>query len=127
MLSALRGLLIDMTWTFSLPAPATVPACLDRTRGGLSRWPARWPVPGFVPQASEQKYANFSNVGMYAVSEYFSCYDTRGTEVATDCCRAGLCPHSIRHRRPVVGHVAYRRQLGLVTYLKWTQTARDVT
>ena len=51
--SALRSLFIDARWTFSFDSSATVPACLDDTREGPARRPAR----ELVRPASSQRYA----------------------------------------------------------------------
>ena len=61
-LSALRGLFLDARRTFSFASSATGPACLDLTRVGLARWPAR----GLVRLVPAQIYANRLNIGMYA-------------------------------------------------------------
>ena len=51
-LSALGDLFIDARWTFLFASSATVPACLDLTRG---RGPARSPARGLVWPASPQR------------------------------------------------------------------------
>ena len=43
-LSALRDPFLDAGRTLSFASSATVPACLDLTWGGPTRWPARGPV-----------------------------------------------------------------------------------
>ena len=64
-LSALRGPFLDSRWTFSFASSATVPACLDGTRIGPPRRPAR----GLVLPASSQMYMrNRLNVGTYGLA-----------------------------------------------------------
>ena len=59
-LSALRGLIIDVRCTLSFTSSATVPAHVDGTRGGPTRRPAR----GLLQAASSQRYMpNRQNLG----------------------------------------------------------------
>lgn len=54
--SAIRGPLADARRTISVASSATVPACLDLTRGGPAQWPAR----EFVRPGRAQKYVKLS-------------------------------------------------------------------